>query len=88
MNKKDLIDSIAETTGLKKTEVTSVFESIIAVITGEVQNGGDVTVTGFGKFYTKEKSARTARNPKTGASVEVPASKGLAFRPSKELKAF
>ncbi len=86
MNKMDLINKVADKTGLKKKDaelaVNSVFESIEEALAG----GDKVQVIGFGTFETRSRSARSGRNPQTGETIEIPASTVPAFKPGNKLK--
>jgi integration host factor subunit beta len=87
MNKSDLIEEVARVAGLTPEEseivVTAVFERIVqALVKGEL-----VELRGLGTFAVRQRGPRTGRNPKTGATVEVPARKTPFFRMGKELRA-
>lgn len=86
MTKVELIDKVAEGLGLPKREVEKMLEKLISTIQNSLKAGQKVSVAGLGTFVVKEKKARTARNPKTGESVQVAAKKAPKFRPGKELK--
>ena len=85
MNKAQLIEKVAEKTCTKK-EAQMAVETLLEAIKNSLKNNESVTIAGFGTFKVKERKARTARNPKTGETIQVPAKKTIAFRPSKELK--
>lgn len=86
MNKQELIDSIAEETTLPKNESRIVLDAVIAGIEKGLVTDGKVNITGFGVFSIAKRAARTARNPKTGESVEVEAKSVPKFKASKNLK--
>lgn len=86
MNKADLANVVHAKIGGTKVQAEEVVESIIGEIVGALKKGGEVSVAGLGIFSTKQRAARTARNPRTGASVEVPAMRVPKFRASKALK--
>lgn len=86
MNKQQLIDAAADATDLSKTDVATALDGLLDSITESLKAGDKVTLTGFGSFEVRERSARTARNPQTGQSVDVPASKAPAFKAGKALK--
>jgi DNA-binding protein HU-beta len=86
MTKVELIDKVAEGLGLPKREIEKMLEKLISTIQNALKAGQKVSVAGLGTFVVKEKKARTARNPKTGESVQVAAKKAPKFRPGKELK--
>lgn len=88
MNKGDLIDSLANSTGESKRTVTTVIEAYINEVQKQVKKGEKVTVPGFGTFERRNRSARTARNPRTGEEIKVKASKVPAFKPGAGFKSF
>jgi DNA-binding protein HU-beta len=86
MNKSELIDAAAASTGLSKNDVTKTLDSILSSISDAVQQGDRVSLTGFGTFERRERAARTGRNPQTGEELQVAASKAPAFKPAKAFK--
>ena len=88
MNKGDLIDSLANSTGESKKTVTTVIEAYLNEVQKQVKKGEKVTVPGFGTFERRNRSARTARNPRTGEEIQVKASKVPAFKPGAGFKSF
>jgi DNA-binding protein HU-beta len=80
LNKKELIDSIADATGESKRTVSEVVEATIETITKQVKKGERVSIPGFGTFERRNRSARTARNPRTGEEIKVKATKVPAFK--------
>ncbi len=88
MNKKELIDSIAASTGESRRLVADVVDATIEEIQKQVKKGEKVTVPGFGTFSRRQRSARTARNPRTGEEVKVKATKVPAFKPGAGFKDF
>ena len=84
--KKELIDSIAERTGVKKLDAELVLNATLAEIERALLAGQPVTLHGFGTFELKKRDARTGRNPRTGEPVEIAASTTVAFKPAKALK--
>jgi len=86
MNKQSLVEKVHEVLGGTKVQaeqaVDTVFDSIAASLTG----GTDVSVAGFGIFTAKMRAARTARNPRTGEAIQVPAMRTPKFKPAKALK--
>jgi len=86
MNKSELIDAIAEKGGLSKTDAGKALDATIASITEALKSGDTVTLVGFGTFNVKERAARTGRNPQTGATLEIKASKVPSFKAGKALK--
>ena len=86
MNRTELIDAIAKETQLTKKDVEAVLKSFIDVVTGEQKEGGKVQLVGFGTFEVSERAAREGRNPQTGESMEIKASKAPKFKAGKALK--
>jgi DNA-binding protein HU-beta len=86
MNKSELIDAAAASTGLPKSDVTKTLDSILGNISDAVQKGDRVSLSGFGTFERRERSARTGRNPQTGETLQVAASKAPAFKPAKAFR--
>lgn len=84
--KKELIDSIAGRTGVKKSGAELVLNATLAEIERALLAGQPVTLHGFGTFELKKRDARTGRNPRTGEPVEIAASTTVAFKPAKALK--
>ncbi|MFN5334001.1 MAG: HU family DNA-binding protein [Bacteroidota bacterium] len=87
MNKGDLITKISEDTGISKTQANATIDSITEAITKTLKSGGKVTLVGFGTFSVGKRSARTGRNPKTGATIKIKAKKVAKFKAGKELAA-
>jgi DNA-binding protein HU-beta len=86
MNKSDLIDSIAASTGLTKADAGRALDATTANITSALQKGQSVSLVGFGTFAVKRRAARTGRNPRTGESITIKASNNPAFKAGKALK--
>ena len=86
MTKSELIHKVAEGCGLSQKDVGSCLNSIVETIQKELKNGGDVVIPGFGSFSVTERSARQARNFKTGEMIDVPATKTVKFKVGKTLK--
>jgi DNA-binding protein HU-beta len=80
MNKTQLVDALAERLGDRRTASTAV-EGLLETIVDTVRSGESVSITGFGVFESRSRAARTARNPRTGETVDVPATTVPAFRP-------
>ena len=85
MNKRELVDTIAERVGDKKT-ATEAVNAVLEAIQNAVANGDKVSITGFGAFEMVHKPARTARNPATGAPINVEESWAPKFRPGADFK--
>lgn len=86
MNKANLIDFVASETNLTKKDSRIAIEAVLNGITEGLNADGKVALVGFGSFLLVNKKARTARNPKTGEAVDVPAKVVPKFRPSAALK--
>ena len=83
---KELIDKLAENEGLKKSQAKAILDYCLEEVKDVISQDGTVDIPGFGKFKVVAKAARTGRNPKTGETLEIPASKKLKFAPAKALK--
>ncbi len=86
MNKAQLINEVAVIGGIKKKDAAVAVDAIVAAIAKAMEAGEKVQLSGFGTFELKERGERTGRNPKTGETVVIPASKYPSFSPSKALK--
>ncbi len=86
MNRRDLAASVAEQLDKSRAEVESILSEALHTITEMVASGEKVVLTGFAKFIPVERSARTGRNPQTGAAVKVPAKKAVRITPLKAFK--
>lgn len=86
MNKQDLVNAMAEETNLSKKDVESVLNSFVNVVSTALENKDKVQLVGFGTFETRERAARTGKNPQTGEALNIPASIAPAFKPGKALK--
>lgn len=85
-NKAALVDVVHEHVGGSKAAAERAVEGIIETITNTLKEGGEVSISGLGIFSAKMRAARTARNPKTGEPVQVPAMRVPKFRAAKGLK--
>ena len=79
MNKSDLIDAVAGDADVSKAEAARVVDAVIDSITRALKKGDTVTLVGFGTFQVRERAARSGRNPKTGETIKIGASKNPAF---------
>ncbi len=86
VSKKDLITSVAETAELSKKDAEAAVNAVLETIKSTLKSGEKVTLTGFGTFEVRERSARSGRNPQTGETIQIAASKVPAFKAGKELK--
>lgn len=86
MNKTELIAAVAEVAGLKKTEAEKALNAFTSIVEAELKKGEKVQLVGFGTFEVSERAAREGRNPQTGATITIPASKTPKFKAGKALK--
>ena len=86
MNKQALVDAIHEAIGGTKAGAEKVIDLVIDSIISTLKNGNEVSIAGLGIFTAKERKARTARNPRTGETVQVPAMRVPKFKPAKAFK--
>jgi len=86
MNRKELIDALADKTGTSKADADRNIAALIEIITATLKKGDKVALVGFGTFEVRKRAARTGRNPATGAELKIKASKAPAFKAGKGLK--
>ena len=86
MNKSELVNAMSVKSRLSKKDCEAAMDAFIATIKDALKNGEKVQLVGFGAFEVKERAARTARNPRTNETVNIPASKLPTFKPGKALK--
>lgn len=86
MTKNDLADGIAQRVGLAGTEAHRALDAAVELISDELASGGEVSISGFGKFSVSNRAARQGRNPATGATIQIAASRSAKFSPAKALK--
>ncbi len=86
MNKTDLIDSMADAADISKAAAGRALDGMINAVTKALKNGEQVSLIGFGSFTVRERAARIGRNPQTGATIHIKASKNPAFKAGKALK--
>lgn len=86
MNKNELISRVAEVNETTKKAAGEQVEAILAVITEALAAGEEVAISGFGKFSVTERAAREGRNPATGETIQIAASKSPKFKAAKALK--
>ena len=79
MNKSELIDSIADKSGLNKTQAGDALNAVMESVGEALEAGDSISLVGFGTFSVKDRKARTGRNPKTGEELSIPASKVPSF---------
>ncbi len=86
MNKQDLISSVADSSGLSKSDAGKAVEAVFESITGALKKGDEVRLVGFGTFTVSKRKASTGRNPRTGETMEIKASTQPKFKAGKGLK--
>jgi DNA-binding protein HU-beta len=86
MTKNELAEQIAERTGMAASQARQVVEATIEVVSDELAGGGEVSLAGFGKFSVSQRAARQGRNPSTGATINIAASKAAKFSAASALK--
>lgn len=86
MNKKELINVVAERMEITKKDAGELVNVVFDVVTETIESGESVSIPGLGKFEVKEVGERTCRNPQTGEAIVVPAHKAPKFKASKTLK--
>jgi DNA-binding protein HU-beta len=86
MNKGDLIDVVADDAGLSKADATRAVEAVINAVTRALKSDQQVSLVGFGTFVVKKRAARQGRNPRTGETIQIAASKVPGFKAGKALK--
>jgi len=86
MTKADLVEKVAERTGLTRTDVSVVVDSFLDTVKKTLEGGHNIEIRGFGTFKIKLRKSRKARNPRTGEVVPVPDRKVPVFKPSNEFK--
>ena len=85
-NKAELVSAVAEKTGLSSKDAGAALDALLAEITEALKKGERVALAGFGTFSVGARAARQGRNPQTGATIEIPASKSAKFKAGKSLK--
>jgi DNA-binding protein HU-beta len=86
VNTADLADQIAASGGITKAQAKTLIDAFLDSVRNAAAKGEEVSLPGFGKFKVQAKPARTGRNPSTGESIQIAASKKLVFQPAKVLK--
>ena len=86
MNKSELADAVAEAAGLSKADGARALDAVIDSITNTLKSGDTVSLVGFGTFQVKHRNARQGRNPRTGETIQIAASKVPSFKAGKGLK--
>ena len=86
MTQTQIINSLAESCGCKKTDIKSMFDALTELATSEVKTNGEFTLPGFGKLKKTNRKARDGRNPATGAVIRIPAKTTVKFSVGKAMK--
>ena len=86
MKTADLINHVASEAGVEKSAAKKAVDAVFASILDAVKQGEEVSLAGFGKFKVKDSPARQGRNPATGETIEIAASRKLGFSPAKQVK--
>ena len=86
MNKTELAEAVADSTDLSRADATRAVDAAVDVIIDALKKGDQVTITSFGTFLLRERSARSGRNPRTGETIQIRAAKVPSFKASKALK--
>lgn len=86
MNKQELIDAIADSADITRAAAGRALDTVIGSVTDALAKGDSVSLIGFGTFEVRERAARTGRNPQTGETLNIPASRVPAFKAGKVLK--
>ena len=86
MTQTEIVNTLAEKSGLKKTDVKGLFDAMADLATKEVKKNGEFTLPGFGKLKKTQRKAREGRNPATGAVIKIPAKTTVKFSLGKAMK--
>jgi DNA-binding protein HU-beta len=86
MNKAELIEAMADAADISKAQASRALDGMLDGVTTALKNGEQVSLVGFGTFSLRERAARTGRNPQTGETLQIKASKTPAFKAGKALK--
>ena len=86
MNKSELVEALANGSGITKAAASRVLETFVDTVTVALKRGDQVVLPGFGSFSTGNRSARTGRNPQTGATIQIKASRVAKFKAGKSFK--
>ncbi len=86
MNKSELVDAVADSADLSKASAARAVDAVVEAITATLKKGDTVALLGFGTFLVRDRAARSGRNPRTGETIQIKASKVPAFKAGKALK--
>ena len=85
-SKKDIVERVSKATHMSKKDAEAAVNEVFAEITDTLADGGELSISGFGKFEVKTRAARHGINPLTKEPIEIPESKAPVFKPAKALK--
>ena len=86
MTKTELVNTLAKEADLEKKQAKAALEALTSIVSKEIKKGGEVPLTGLGKFKVQKRKARMGRNPQTGATIRIPARNVVKFTVGKALK--
>jgi len=86
IKKTDLTDQLADKTGMSKSEAKAALDGLVELISDNLKKGNKIQLTGFGTFEMRDRKAREGRNPSTGETIQIAASKAPTFKAGKALK--
>ena len=86
MNIMDMAEQVSEKCGIEKKQAKAAVQAVFDAMMESAKTGDEVSIAGFGKFKVASREARSGRNPATGETIQIAASKKLAFSPAKQLK--
>ena len=86
MNKKQLIEAVADETHVSRSAAGQAVDAVLDTIAARLADGESVTIPGFGTFEVRQRAARTGRNPRTGATIDIATSRTAAFKAGKTLR--
>ena len=86
MNKNDLVSAVSDEAGLSRADAGRAVDAVFSCITQALKGGDEVRLVGFGTFLVADRAASTGRNPRTGETINIPASKQPKFKAGKSLK--
>jgi DNA-binding protein HU-beta len=86
MNKSELIEAVAQSADISKAAASRAVDAFVSSVTEALKEGDQVTLVGFGTFVVRERASRTGRNPRTGQTINISASKVPGFKAGKALK--
>ena len=86
MSKSEFVDKVAAEAGLSKKDAAAAVDAVLGTIESTLKSGGEVTFTGFGKFHVASRGAREGRNPRTGETMQIAATKVPRFTAGSGLK--